>query len=98
MRSIVKIKSPQNCRIALLFNDMGKSCPCHKFVASQICLLTLFGKIRLAKNSGFSVYKTIMSWPQCKLVFSESYSLCIFCATEDEKKTSIKAILTAYYS
>ena len=38
------------------FTDIGKSCPSRKFLRSQICLLTLFTKIKiLAKISEFTV-------------------------------------------
>ena len=38
-RSFMKIKSSQNGEITLLFTDIGKSCPSHKFLTSQIYLL-----------------------------------------------------------
>ena len=46
--TFMKIKSSQNAEIALLFTDICKSCPSHEFLASQICLLTLFVKIKLS--------------------------------------------------
>ena len=42
----MKLKSSQNGEITLLLTDVGKSCPSHKFLTSQICLLTLFVKIK----------------------------------------------------
>ena len=50
MRRFLKIKSPQNTEITLLFTDIGKSYPCPKFLMSQICLLTLFAKIKFSQN------------------------------------------------
>ena len=43
LRSFVKIKSWQNAEITLLFTDICKTCHRRKFLASQMCLLTLFG-------------------------------------------------------
>ena len=38
--SLVKIKTSQNGEITLSFADVSKSCPSHKFLMWQICLLT----------------------------------------------------------
>ena len=46
MGSFVKIKPSPNCNITLSFTDVGKSCHSRKFLTSQICLLTLFAKIK----------------------------------------------------
>ena len=46
----MKIKSSRNGEITLSFTDIGKSCPSRKFLASQICLLTLFAKIKFSRK------------------------------------------------
>ena len=68
LRSFAKIKSSRNGKITLSFTDAGKSCPSCEFLMWQICLLTLFAKIKfsriisqftvlqLAKNLFKSVY------------------------------------------
>ena len=43
----MKIKSLRNSEITLSFTDIGQSCPSHEFLTLQICLLTLFAKIKL---------------------------------------------------
>ena len=56
MRSFVKIQSLRNGEITLSFTDIGRACSSHEYLASQICLLTLFAKIIiLAKKSGLTV-------------------------------------------
>ena len=57
----MKIKSSCNGEITLLFTDIGKSCFTRKFLASQICLLKLFGKIKFSRkfpNLQYSSYKS----------------------------------------
>ena len=57
MRSFLKIKSSQNAENTLSFTDLCKSCPSRKFLASQICLLTLGQENKiLAKIYGFTVH------------------------------------------
>ena len=34
-----------NGEITMSFTDVGKSCPSHEFLMSQMCFLTLFAKI-----------------------------------------------------
>ena len=46
--SFVKMKSSQYGEITLSFTDIGKSCPSRQFLALQICLLTLFVKIKFS--------------------------------------------------
>ena len=46
----MKIKSSQNAEITLSFSDVGKSCPSCDFLASQICLLMLFEKIKFSQK------------------------------------------------
>ena len=58
MRSFVKIKSSQNGESTLSFTDRVISYPSCEFLASQVCYLTLFAKIKLAKISGFTVLLT----------------------------------------
>ena len=50
MRSFVKIKSSQIGEIALSFTDFGKSRPCRDYSMSQICVLTLFAKMKFSRN------------------------------------------------
>ena len=50
MRSFEKIKCLQNGEITLSLTDIDKSCPSREYLASQICLFTLFAKI-----SGFTI-------------------------------------------
>ena len=40
----------QNDEITLLFTDIGKSCRCRKFLVSQICLETLFAKLKFSQK------------------------------------------------
>ena len=50
MQSFVKIKSSPNAEITLSFTEMGKSCHSPDFLLSQICILTLFAKIRFSRK------------------------------------------------
>ena len=50
MRSFMKINSSQNGNITLSFIDIGKSRPSHNLLMSQICLLTLFEKIKFSRK------------------------------------------------
>ena len=43
-------KSSLNAEITLSFTDICKSCPSRKFLTSQICLLTLFAKIKKSRK------------------------------------------------
>ena len=67
MRSFVKIKSSRNAEITLSSTDICKSSPSREFLASQMCLLTLFAKIN-SKN--FRIYSTQND--SCLFVFSKS--------------------------
>ena len=49
MRSFMKIESPRNVLITLSFTDICKSFHSPEFLASQICLLTLFAKIKFSR-------------------------------------------------
>ena len=52
----MKTKSTRNGEITLSFTDIGKSCPGRKFLTSQICLLSLFVKIKFSRKiSGLTV-------------------------------------------
>ena len=50
MRSFVKIKPTRIGDITLLFTDISKSRPCHKFLTSQLCVLTQFAKIKFSRK------------------------------------------------
>ena len=50
MRSFVKIKASRNGEITLSFTDICKSCLSREFLMSQICLLTLFTKIKFSRK------------------------------------------------
>ena len=51
MQSFVKIKSSQSREITLSITDIGKSCPSREFLTSQVCLLTLFAKIKFSQKN-----------------------------------------------
>ena len=44
----MKIKSSQIDKFTLSFADISKSRPCREFLTSQICVLTLFAKIKFS--------------------------------------------------
>ena len=48
MRSVEKINPSRNGNITLSLSDVGKSCPSSEFFNWEICLLTLFAKIKLS--------------------------------------------------
>ena len=50
MPSFVKMKSSRNGKITLPFTNIGKSCPSHKFLSSQICLKSISAKIKLSQT------------------------------------------------
>ena len=50
MRSFEKINTSRNDEIALSFTDLGKSCPSREFLTSQICILTIFAKIKFSRK------------------------------------------------
>ena len=56
--SFVKIKPLHNDEITL--TDKGKLCPSPDFLTSQICLLTLFGKIKFSIKFSTSLYQSIV--------------------------------------
>ena len=73
VRSCVNIKPLQNGEIALSFTDVGKSCPSHELLTSQICLLTLFAKINvLQKIFEFTVFVQIF----CQIWLLSSKEIC----------------------
>ena len=43
-------KTSRNAEITLSFADICKSCPSREFLASQMCLLTLFAKIKFSRK------------------------------------------------
>ena len=57
MRSFFKIKSSRIGEISIPFTDIGKSRPCREFLMSQICVLTLFAKIKSGEN--FGIYSIV---------------------------------------
>ena len=46
----MKIKSSKNGEITLSFTDIVKSCPSRDILASQVCYLTLFAKIKFSQK------------------------------------------------
>ena len=51
MRSFVKTKSSRIAKFSTLsITDIGKSCPSREILTSQVCLLTLFAKIRFSRK------------------------------------------------
>ena len=50
MRSFVKTKLSRIGKITLSFADIGKSRPCRELSTSQICVLTLFAKIKFSQK------------------------------------------------
>ena len=49
LRSFVKIIPLQNGKISLMITDVDKSCPSCEFLTWQICLLTVFAKIKFSQ-------------------------------------------------
>ena len=43
-------KTLTNREITLSFTEIGKSRPCRKFLTAQICVLTLFAKIKFSRK------------------------------------------------
>ena len=56
-RNFVKIKPTQNGEITLSFTDIVKPCPSREFLASQICHLMLFAKIKFPRKFPNLQYK-----------------------------------------
>ena len=50
MQSSMKIKPLQNGEIILRSTGICKSCPSQEFLTLQICLLTLFTKIKFSRK------------------------------------------------
>ena len=65
-RNIVKIKSSQNGEITLLTTDIGQSNPSREIFRSQVCLLTLFAKIKFMQKFPDLQYPTFQ---QLKLAY-----------------------------
>ena len=68
MRSFVRIKSWPNEEITLVFTDIGKSCPKREQLTLQICILTLFEKIKFSRK--FPIYSIKLLLEVCLKVFS----------------------------
>ena len=62
MPSFVKIKSSRNAEITLSFTYICKSCPSREFLASQMCLLMLFVKIKLSRKFSDLQYSLLFPW------------------------------------
>ena len=76
MRSFVKIKSSRNGEIILSFTDTGKSCLCRDCLTSQICLLTLFAKIRFSRKFRNTVVELISDSPEGHDMVHVNVCLC----------------------
>ena len=50
----MKIKSSHTGEITLSFSDIGKSCPCRRFLMAQICFNAIHDNKILAKISEFT--------------------------------------------
>ena len=61
MRSFVKIKPSRNGVITLSFTNTVKSCSSREYFTSQICLLTLFAKIKFSRKSP-NLQLTVLIW------------------------------------
>ena len=59
--SFVKIELSRKEVITMSFTNVCNICPSHEFLSSQMCLLTLFPKIKFPRN--FRIYSSsIKSW------------------------------------
>ena len=67
MQSFVKIKSLRNGEITLSFTDAGKLCPSREFLVSQICLLTLFMKIKFSRKFSDLHYINVLNFEHFSL-------------------------------
>ena len=64
MRSSVKIKSSRNGEITMSFNEKEKSCTNREYLASQICIFTLFAKIIFSQKNAALQY-IVKLWQKC---------------------------------
>ena len=55
------MKSSRNREITLLISDIGKLCLSREFLTSQVCLLTLFAKIKFSRK--FQDLRYLCSFP-----------------------------------
>ena len=69
MRSFAKIKPSRNSENSLSFTDVGKSSQSREFLVLQICLLTLFAKIKFSGT--FPNLQYIRNFILCQL-YSQS--------------------------
>ena len=76
MRSFTKIKPSQFSEITLSFTDIGESCPYCEFSKSQICVLTLFAKIKFSQKFPNLQYLNIEIFLEKSLKIK---SVCICC-------------------
>ena len=79
MRSFVK-KILGNGEITLSFTDKVKSCPSRDFLASQICLLALFVKIKFSRKFPDLQYKEVRYYPQYREDREERSSQVRWCS------------------
>ena len=70
MQSFMKIKLSRNAEITLSFTNILKSWPSREFLASQICLLTLFVKIKFSRK--------IRIYSKCPIRMRYLISVCRF--------------------
>ena len=81
MRSFVKIKSSRNGENILSFSDIGKSCHSRDFITSQICLFSLFARIKFSRK--FPKSDSDPFWSSCdSLYWGESVHLRLISLTE----------------
>ena len=59
----MKIKLSRNGEISISFTDIGQSCSSCDFLSSQICLLTLFTKIKFSPKFPNLQYDSLIIQP-----------------------------------
>ena len=70
-------KPSRNGDITLSFTDICKSCPCHKILTWQICLLTLFAKINILRKFPNLQFKSCLSdWSVLQVSVINQLSTC----------------------
>ena len=86
MRSFVKIKYSQNDEITLSITNIVKSCPSREFLASQICYLTLFAKIKFSRKfpNLQHMHAQLSSGPRRVNFGLNLYSVCVSSEGSDE--------------
>ena len=86
------IKSSGNGKTTLSVTDIGKSCPSRKFLPSQVCLLTLFGKINFSGQfSDLQYFYTYTQTKKKRPFFMVLYlSIQLRCRNKNKTKMFIK--------